>query len=169
VDSHMVLPKEKWPRVLLRAKSCRGSDWFNSEQGWVSYFGSSGLKTTVRDMLRFGLMCCNQGTLDGVRILSPASVRAMTRDYNAGFPPEAWKHQVLGSNWTLGWNIHAGKFDDLGILRSFAAYDHAGYGGSRLFIDPENDLVYSSYMVDQNNDDYVLIGKITNILYSALD
>ena len=172
VDSHMVLPEEKWDRVLLRDDAFRAGPWLNSERNRVSYGGSSGLKTTSRDMIRFGLMCKNNGTLDGVRILSPASVRAMTRDHNAEIPPEEWRRALLGSNWTLGWNIHEGKFDDLGILRSFSTYDHMGFGGARLCIDPENDLVFTMYMVETSDefvDKVVLIAKAANILYSALD
>jgi CubicO group peptidase (beta-lactamase class C family) len=168
-DSHFVLPKEKWPRVLLREASCRGGEWRNSDRNKVTFGGSSGLKTTVGDLLRFGLMFRGNGTLDGVRILSPASVRAMTTDYNKELPPSFWRRRWYDSNWGLGWNIRCGKFDDLGVLRSDSSYDHAGHGGARLFVDPEHELVYASYMVDQNNDDYGSQGKVTNILYSALD
>ena len=169
IDSHFVLPEEKWPRVLLREETCRGAAWFNSVEDRSNFAGSSGLKTTVFDMARFGLMFSRMGTLNGARILSPASVRAMTMDYNQDVPPSFWHDIWFGSNWGLGWNVRNGKFDDMGVLRSDSAYDHAGYGGARLMVDPEHDLVVAFYMVDENEDDYILHGKTTNIVYSALD
>ena len=168
-DSHFVLPEEKWPRVLLREESCRGGEWMNSIDNRSSFAGSSGLKTTMPDLLKFGLMFYRMGALDGVRILSPASVRAMTMDYNRAVPPSLWRGMWYGSSWALGWNIRGGKFDDLGVLRADSAYDHAGYGGARLLVDPENELVVALYMVDENEDDYILHAKTMNILYSALD
>jgi CubicO group peptidase (beta-lactamase class C family) len=168
-DSHFILPREKWPRVVKRADSCRGSQWYNSDANYTAFSGSSGLKITVGDMLRFAQMILGQGTLDGVRVLSPASVRAMTTDYNAALPSEFWKGRWLGANWGLGWNIHADKLDDLGVLRSPGAVDHAGQGGPRMLADPEYNLAAAFYLVDQLEDDYVLHAKIANILYSALD
>ena len=169
LDSHFVLPEEKWPRVLLREESCRGGDWMNSVENRSSFAGSSGLKTTVGDMLRFGLLFGNMGTLDGVRILSPASVRGMTKNYNAKVPDSYWRGRWYGSSWGLGWNVRAGKLDDMGILRSDEAYDHAGYGGARLLVDPAHELVVALYMVDEGDDDYILHAKTVNIIYSALD
>jgi CubicO group peptidase (beta-lactamase class C family) len=92
----------------------------------------------------------------------------MATDYNQGIPQSFWKGKWFGSNWGLGWNVRAGKQDDMGILRSDSAYDHAGYGGARLLVDPEWDLVVAFYMVDQLDDDYILHAKTTNIIYSAL-
>ncbi|MDR1206659.1 MAG: beta-lactamase family protein [Peptococcaceae bacterium] len=168
-DSHFILPREKWSRVVKRAESCRGSNWYNSDENRAAFSGSSGLKTTAPDMLRFTRMILGLGTLDGARILSPASVRAMTADYNAALPREFWKGRWLGANWGFGWNIRADKLDDLGVLRSPRAVDHCGYGGARMLADPEYGLAAAFYLVDQLEDDYILHAKITNILYSALD
>ena len=168
-DSHFVLPEEKWPRVLLRLESCRAGEWLNSEQDRITYSGSSGLKTTVPDLLRFGRMFLDKGTLDGARILSPATVRTMTRDHNPGIPQSFWIGRKFDSNWGLGWNIRCRKFDDMGVLRSANAYDHAGYGGARLLVDPDHALVAAYYIVDQPDEGHVLHGRVADILLSALD
>ena len=42
------------------------------------FSGGGGLVSTAADYLRFGQMLLNGGELDGVRILSPATVRRMT-------------------------------------------------------------------------------------------
>ena len=42
--------------------------------------GGAGLATTIDDYMRFARMLLNHGTLDGVRILKPSTVRLMTTD-----------------------------------------------------------------------------------------
>ncbi|MCL1849078.1 MAG: beta-lactamase family protein [Clostridiales bacterium] len=172
VDSHFVLPEEKWPRVLLRGDTGKGGRWMDSDENKVEWGGSSGLKTTMPDLLRFGLMFYHLGTWDGVRILSPASVRMMSRDHNKEIPKSWWHGKWYQSNWGLGWNVRQGKFDSLNSLRSDRTYDHAGWGGARLMIDPDNDLVAAYYMVDAEGSDednaYALHAKTANIIYSAL-
>ena len=167
VDSHLVLPEEKWHRVLVRGASSQGSGWLNTPADLTSFAGSSGLKTTVRDLLRFGLMFYHMGTVDGVRILSPASVREMTRDQNPTVPPSTWHGKTFGSSWGLGWNIRCGKYDDMGVLRSDNAYDHGGAGGTHLLIDPASDLVVALHMVEEIAGIYHT--EAVNVLYSAID
>jgi CubicO group peptidase (beta-lactamase class C family) len=42
--------------------------------------GGSGIVTTVDDYMRYARMLLDEGTLDGARILRPATVRLMTTD-----------------------------------------------------------------------------------------
>ena len=42
--------------------------------------GGAGIATTMNDYLRFARMLLNHGTLDGVRILKPSTVKLMTTD-----------------------------------------------------------------------------------------
>ncbi|MCL2420559.1 MAG: beta-lactamase family protein [Defluviitaleaceae bacterium] len=171
LDTHFNLPREKWPRVIKRAEKWKHSDWLNSDEACMSGNGASGLKSTMRDLARFGQMWLQNGTLDDVRILSPASVREFTTNHNAKIPPAFWLARSLSSNWAFGWNIRDDKKDDMGMLRSNKAYDHAGAGGARLMIDPEHDLVMAFYIVEPDDETkpYPLHSRIANIIYSALD
>jgi len=92
-DSHFILPKEKHSRFVTRGDEYIGSDWLN--KGILdSESGSGGLKSTVNDLTRFGQMILNQGKLDGVRVLSSASIREIMSDYNAKLPPSEYDGDV---------------------------------------------------------------------------
>jgi len=169
MDSYFILPKDKWQRAIKKDKKMAGAKWHNSKQCYTNTSGGGGLKATMRDLTRFGQMYLQSGTLDGVRILSPASVREFTSNHNADIPLNFWFSRWLSANWGLGWNVRDGKKDDMGLLRSNRAYDHAGYGGARLLVDPDFDLVVSFYLVDFEEKPYPLHSRITNIIYSALD
>ena len=169
-DSHWVLPKSKWSRVVKRDPSHRGAEWMNSDDILTSTSPTGGLKTTMPDLARFGQMLLQSGTLGNARILSPASVRLMTTDYNSGIPDSFWRGRYLGSNWGLGWDVKNGKKDDLGLLRGERSYNHCGFGGARLHVDPDEELVVAFNIVEQDEDTACLNHSTSmNILYSALD
>ena len=140
IDSHWVLPKEKWDRVLGRGERCMGHGWINSAENYTRESGAGGLKTTVNDMTHFCEMMLGMGKYNNHRILSPASVREMTRNWNGELNP--W------DAWGLGWNYHSTKVDDAGTLRSERAIDHGGWGGHKILIDPEYNLSVITYMAD---------------------
>lgn len=169
-DTHWFLPPEKRDRYARRDPSFKGGGWLNSEYCMITNSAGGGLKSTMADLLRFGQMFLQGGTLDGARILSPASVRLMTKDHNEKLPEAFWFGRFLGCNWGLGWDVKNGKKDDLGMLRSDRSYNHGGYGGSRLLIDPDAELVVAIYMVEQREESfYDDIGPSVNVLYAALD
>lgn len=165
VDSHFIFPRGKLPRFVTRSDKFVGSDWLNS--GVLDCdSGSGGLKSTVDDFVRFGQMYLNQGILDGVRVLSPASIRQMTINHIAELPPNEYEGEVFDSSWGLGWNVRSMKKDDAGILRSPNSFEHAGFGGSRLLCDPDADVVAAYFTVC---DSYVHIASFNNMVIGAID
>lgn len=56
--------------------SCDLSTWFAGRNG-ATFSPQGGLRISARGLARVGRMLLNDGTLDGTRILSPASVRAL--------------------------------------------------------------------------------------------
>ncbi|MCR4403075.1 MAG: beta-lactamase family protein [Firmicutes bacterium] len=94
--------------------------------------GNAGLFSTVRDLAVFCRMFLGEGSLGGVRVLSPAAVRAMTRDYTG--------HR-LGESRGLGWVVRGeGALSSAGDLMSARAYGHTGFTGTSVWIDPELDV-----------------------------
>ena len=88
--------------------------------------GHAGLFLTTADLARFCRMLINGGELDGVRILSAASVAEMTRVQNDG-----------SSRRGLGWDIDTSYSGPRG--RWFPAgktYGHTGWTGTSVWIDP---------------------------------
>lgn len=169
-DAHWALPRDKYDRYVYREPNSRGGDYRNTEEALQSTSAAGGLKITMRDQLIFGQMFLQNGILGGKRILSPASVRLMTTDQNAHIPDSFWRGRFLGSNWGYGWDVKNGKKDDFGMLRNDVSYNHCGFGGARLHVDPAEDLVIALYIVEQAEDKACAnMSTAANILYSALD
>ncbi len=82
--------------------------------------GHAGLFSTADDLSRFARMLLREGELDGVRVLSRETVRAMRARDGA---------LERGLGWDMG---HA--------TLSPSAFGHGGYTGTSLWIDPERDL-----------------------------
>jgi CubicO group peptidase (beta-lactamase class C family) len=95
----------------------------------------SGLMSTASDLARFSQMTLNGGTLNGVRILSPAAVEAMTRswtgDLKAGYAP--------GVGQGFGYEVVR---ETLGTYRytSIGTYEKAGAFRTYYWVDPSKDL-----------------------------
>ena len=163
VDSHWVLPKEKWGRVIGRGEKCIHSDWLNSEGCYTSESGGGGLKTTVNDMTRFCEMILGEGRYNDKRILSPASVREMTSNYNSNFT-NSW------DAWGLGWNYRGKKVDDAGVLRSAHAVDHGGAAGHRIFVDRAYGLSVITYAAEYDvPNEFWNWGKIHNVIIASCE
>ena len=95
----------------------------------------SGLMSTAGDLARFSQMMLNKGMLNGIRILSPAAVEAMTRswtgDLKAGYAP--------GVGQGFGYEVVR---ETLGTYRytSIGAYEKAGAFRTYYWVDPSKDL-----------------------------
>ncbi len=88
--------------------------------------GHAGLFTTTTDLARFARMLLNGGTLDGVRILSSATVAEMTRVQNDGSDRRG-----------LGWDLDSRYSGPRGRwFPAGASYGHTGWTGTSVWIDP---------------------------------
>jgi serine-type D-Ala-D-Ala carboxypeptidase len=89
--------------------------------------GNAGLFSTAHDLGRFAAMVAAGGTLDGVRVLSPESVR------------EIFRQQPGAGRRTLGWVAVCPREDPPeGVAcRRPEAVVHNGYAGASIWIDPE--------------------------------
>lgn len=129
-DAGFLPPAEKLARIapteLVDGKMIHGvvHDPTSRRMGGVA--GHAGLFLTVADLSRFCRMLLGQGTLDGVRILTPASVAAMTRAQTDG-----------SSRRGLGWDIDTSYSGPRG--RWFPAgrsFGHTGWTGTSVWVDP---------------------------------
>lgn len=127
--------------------------------------GNAGLFSTARDAGRFCRMYLQGGTLEGVRILSPAVIEAAIRSYTAGLEEERG----------LGWLLRGdGRFSSAGDLMSPFAYGHTGFTGTSIWIDPERDL-YVILLTNRvhpyrDNDSHIRLRPlVANAVVGALD
>jgi len=108
--------------------------------------GGGGLVSTTMDYARFAQMIANKGELDGVRILSPASVEMMGTNMIA-------KDVLVSSNGTTGsrFNEAVGFGLDFmvvndpraaGTLEGKGSMSWGGAAGTWFWVDPTNDIVF---------------------------
>ena len=98
-------------------------------QGGVS--GNAGLFSTGPDLSLFAKMMLRQGASEsGCRILSPATIRAATRNYTPG----------LAENRGLGWQMRSNEYPWCGDLAPACSYGHTGFTGTSLWVSPDDDL-----------------------------
>ncbi|MDO8213161.1 serine hydrolase [Conexibacter sp. CPCC 206217] len=104
-----------------------------------------GLYSTARDYLRFLRMLLGEGELDGVRIVAPSSVRAMTRNQIGTLPMRGWRSVLpefsldldltggIPKRWGLGFVITTEPTPE---GRCAGALSWAGIANTHYWIDP---------------------------------
>ena len=119
--------QDAWPCKRPDAAPLRGVVHDPTARRMGGVAGHAGLFSTAHDLQRFARMLINGGELDGVRILSPATVARMitpvTLPANAG---------TRG----LGWDIDTSFSSNRGDLFPIGSYGHTGFTGTSLWIDP---------------------------------
>jgi len=146
-DTYFYLPEDKADRLAVvyardgnsLVRSPEESS-MNGQGEYVSgprksYSGGAGLLSTANDYARFLQMILNGGELDGVRILSPVSVKSMLSDHISHLGREN------GTGFGLGFQVitDPGKY---GALTTTGEFSWGGAYHSNYFSSPEYDLVY---------------------------
>jgi CubicO group peptidase (beta-lactamase class C family) len=100
--------------------------WRNMGHPW------GGMHTTTTDLAILLRAFLGGGAYSGKRILSPATVKAMTSD----------QHPALNAPWGLGWALgRSTAWNEFGDLVSPRAFGHAGASGTVAWADPETQLL----------------------------
>ena len=94
-------------------------------------------------MTRFGQCFLNHGTYGDVRLLSRATVAAMTRDQIPGVPARFFGQHIPIASWGYGWAVESpAKWKYYhGSLWPLGTFNHGGGGGVMLWVDREHELV----------------------------
>jgi CubicO group peptidase (beta-lactamase class C family) len=146
-DTYFKLPGELSNRVVKRPENAIYYD-LTSRFAEAS-LGSLGVYSTSMDIAVFAQMFLNGGTYGDVRILSKASVDAMTRNQIPRISADVDGETIPEAEWGLGWAVHHTKkswgWDEL--LQSQTSYGHGGAGGTMLKVDPAYDLVMVYFSV----------------------
>lgn len=140
-DTSFMVPDDRREQVVKRPQSAPIYDF--SLHAMNIPLGSMGAFSTAMDMAIFCQMFLNSGVYGEARILSPASVHAMTRNQIPGIGAHFLDEYFPEGNWGLGWSVHQnGKSWAYGeVLQSQHSFCHGGAGGVFLWVDPVYDVV----------------------------
>ena len=103
--------------------------------------GGAGSVGTASDYARFLQMMINGGQLDGVRLLSPTTVKYMTADHLAAdFKASGVTTLPAGTGFGLGFAVRreTGQFE---VTGNAGEYYWAGAAGTGFYVDPQQDLI----------------------------
>ena len=117
-----------WRKRLLRGVVHDENCYFFGEEA-----GNAGLFSTALDLHRFCCMLLNEGSLDGITILSPSSVQQMLSNQNQ--PPLSTRG--------LGWDFKdvVSGYWSCGFLFPPGAVGHTGFTGTSIWFDPLNQWI----------------------------
>jgi CubicO group peptidase (beta-lactamase class C family) len=142
-----------------------GTDWHWNTPYWLG-FGApwGGMITSPADFACFCQMMLNGGELGGVRVLSRATVRAMTSNQLTALPlvPEADRRcRPWGLGWRLCWPGHSASFGDLLGPRTFG---HWGATGTVCWIDPEAEAFCILFTTQPQEPEGRYLARICNVV-----
>jgi CubicO group peptidase (beta-lactamase class C family) len=144
VDTGFFVPEAKLARLVDPIASGRYPLW-DLTKPTTLFMGGGGLASTAPDYLRFCQMLLNGGELDGVRILSPETVRLMTTNTTPPDMPFAgivgqFVGPRAGTGWGLGFAVRTNpEFSNLpGAVGSF---NWSGVWGTWFWIDPVEKMI----------------------------
>ena len=189
-DSHFVLPPQLRDRRVYRAPGMPSTEPRGGHRGIDSPeydeadLGAAGAASTARDLAAFLQMVLNRGLYGGRRILSPASVTAMTRNQiDAGIPwILPWINVATGEQTYIDLRIagygyglavfgSGDRFQHNGSIASLSAFGHIGNGGACMWADPERDLlgIYLSVSPRMGREMYISNSDLfQNAIHAAI-
>lgn len=170
-DTSLGWQPEKKERLawVRQPQEMLGTDW-----GWMSPYWLSlgapwgGMLTTPADFARFCLMFLGGGAWGKTRILSPATVRAMTMNQLQAMPqvPEEDRRcRPWGLGWRLNWPAASSNFGDLLGPRTFG---HWGATGTVCWLDPDADAFCILFTTHPQEPEGRYLACVCNLVASAI-
>ena len=146
-DTYFVLPKEKAQRLVpVQEPSSSGWTYMKSEGFYHPDYpvkgnidlcsGGAGLSSTAKDYATFLQMYVNGGELNGHRILSRTTIRAIMGNQIGDFWGEA-----PDGYYGLAFEVLTSKGQDKGGLGSTGTFRWGGYFNSQYFADPQEEII----------------------------
>jgi len=168
-DTFYIVPEPVMHRIVKRPEDAFNASWLNSRELQEIPSASGGAYSTAMDMAIFGQMFLNNGVYGDNRVLSPATVAAMTRNQIPGIGAEWWGQSFPEASWSLGWSVCDTK-KSVGYaetLPSQKAFSHGGSGGVFLWMDPVYEIV-GSYLSIKLSEDRFNMDLFMNAVTTAV-
>jgi CubicO group peptidase (beta-lactamase class C family) len=181
VNSWVGMPVERYAEYGNRIGIMQNTDpafkpvhaWDTPEMAALCKPGGNG-RGPMRELVRFYQMLLNGGSLDGVRIVSPQTVEAMTARHRVGMYDHSFKHIM---DWGLGFIVNNNQYgvDNIrygyGPHASWRTFGHSGHRSSIAFADPKHNLavalVFNGTPADAIHDQRMR--TVLNAIYEDLE
>ena len=171
-DGEVVAPSGLNQAELMYSSELRPIDNFNSSPYLTNssklFDGGSGLVSNIDDYSKFAEMLLNGGALNGVRILSEASVDVMSRNHLS--------EEILSDGAAFGLNgigfgLTLGNVMDPGVAGTYSAKGEFFWGGAAstiFWVDRKNNITATMMTQYMPSDKYPLREELKTLLYSSL-
>jgi CubicO group peptidase (beta-lactamase class C family) len=124
--------------------------------------GHAGLFSTAHDLSLFCQMLLNEGELNGTRVFSPLTIRAMTRDES---------RLETGEVRGYGWDIKTGYSGQKGDIFG-SGFGHTGWTGTSIWVVPQEELfiviLTNRVHPDGSGDSGPLRARIANVVAASI-
>jgi len=171
-DGEVVAPSGLNQAELMYSAELRPIDSFDNSPYLTNssklFDGGSGLVSNIDDYSKFAEMLLNGGVLNGVRILSEASVDVMSRNHLS--------EEILSDGAAFGLNgigfgLTLGNVMDPGVAGTYSAEGEFFWGGAAstiFWVDRKNNVTATMMTQYMPSDKYPLREELKTLLYSSL-
>ena len=167
IDTGFYVPEARLGRLVDPAPEGRPALWDVTKPARL-FSGGGGLVSTATDYLRFCQMMLGRGQLDGVRVLSPETVKLMTT--NSLSPGVRFAQDMIGpaagATWGLGFAIRTGAGSSV-VPGSAGSFAWGGVWGTSFWVDPVEKLI-AVQMIQVNPDERNPYRALGDLTYDAL-
>jgi len=171
-DGEVVAPSGLNQAELMYSAELRPIDSFDNSPYLTNssklFDGGSGLVSNIDDYSKFAEMLLNGGVLNGVRILSEASVDVMSRNHLS--------EEILSDGAAFGLNgigfgLTVGNVIDPGVAGTYSVEGEFFWGGAAstiFWVDRKNNVTATMMTQYMPSDKYPLREELKTLLYSSL-
>ena len=171
-DGEVVAPSGLNQAELIYSAELRPIDKFNNSPYLTNssklFDGGSGLVSNIDDYSKFAEMLLNGGVLNGVRILSEASVELMSRNH---LSDEILSDGAAFGLNGIGFGLTLGNVMDPGVAGTYSAEGEFFWGGAAstiFWVDRKNNVTATMMTQYMPSDKYPLREELKTLLYSSL-
>ena len=171
-DGEIVAPSGLNQAELMFSKDLRPIDAFDKSPYLTNssklYDGGSGLVSNIDDYSKFAEMLLNGGILNGVRIISEASVDLMANNH---LSDEILKDGSAFGLEGVGFGLTVGTIMNPGVAGTFSAEGEFFWGGAAstiFWVDRKNNVTATMMTQFMPSDRYPIREELKTLLYSSL-
>jgi len=129
--------------------------------------GGGGLVSTMADYSRFAAMLAGGGQLDGVRILSPSTIKLMAANHLTDTTLATYQANYPGHGFGLDVDVVMDPAK-AGMTEGKGSFSWGGAAGTWFWVDPENDVVVLGFIHVLGGSSYRLDERSAQLVYQAL-